>query len=474
MPELLLTKEHGEHEFQWQETYGQVYPIKGCFGEDRLMVSDPLALKYILNSQLFAFGPSHAKVVNVLLGHGNMLLKHGASHRHLRNLINPAFSSKNVRASLASIKEIGRKLADRWEALGFPGTTVDISPTLNDAALDATSDVILEHPFNALTGQSEVARIQRAIVDSVSSPTRFGQLIDAVLPYIPDSIVHWACNLPIPGLRTMQEYKKLTDELGGQLAQHKRNSEGSGIDQSFISGLVRGNANDNKDGVTDHEIGVHIRTILVAGQDTTGSTLGWILYRLAQMTDWQRELREEIRIAGLKSEPDYDSMSLLNAIINETLRFYPTFPMSERVATEDCVLPLSQPITTTTGVQISEIPIKKGQCVYIAIATYNRLSAIWGPDAGEFRPSRWLGDEPCKGPALGPHASLLTFFGGPSVCLGWRFAILQLQVIVAEIVSRFVLSLPEDDSVRARLAVTLVPETADGTRHLPVHVEAFT
>lgn len=45
--------------------------------EDRLMVSDPLALKYILNSQLFAFGPSHAKVVNVLLGHGNMLLKHG-------------------------------------------------------------------------------------------------------------------------------------------------------------------------------------------------------------------------------------------------------------------------------------------------------------------------------------------------------------------------------------------------------------
>jgi cytochrome P450 len=83
-------------------------------------------------------------------------------------------------------------------------------------------------------------------------------------------------------------------------------------------------------------------------------------------------------------------MPLLNALINvspcvprffvdlpenfiqEVLRMYCGFPLSERVATEDCILPLSQPLTTTTGIQISEIPIKKGQCLYVAIAAYHR------------------------------------------------------------------------------------------------------
>ncbi|KAJ7136757.1 cytochrome P450, partial [Mycena epipterygia] len=102
----------------------------------------------------------------------------------------------------------------------------------------------------------------------------------------------------------------------------------------------------------------------------------------------------------------------------EVLRFYSPFPLAERVATEDCVIPLSQPIITTTGEEIKQIPIKKGQYVYVAIASCHRLSSLWGADAHEFRPARWLEPDPYKGPALGPHASLLVFLGGPGVCLG--------------------------------------------------------
>ncbi|KAJ7708357.1 cytochrome P450 [Mycena rosella] len=158
------------------------------------------------------------------------------------------------------------------------------------------------------------------------------------------------------------------------------------------------------------------------------------------MPVFQQELREEIQRTSIGEDHDYNSMPLLTALINEVLRLYPAFPLSERVATGDCILPLSQPMKTITGVEISEIPIKKGQCVYVAIASYNRLTSIWGPDAHDFRPSRWLEKDPCNGPALGPHASLydlrphflldsiysmfprLTFFGGPAVCLGWRLA----------------------------------------------------
>ncbi|KAF7351340.1 Cytochrome P450 [Mycena sanguinolenta] len=280
LPELLLRLLWGKFLFLNLSTliYAQSF-----IQENRLMISDPTTIKYILNCGFFAFGPSQEKTGNILFGYGNVFIARGEKHRHLRTLMNPAFSSKNVRAILPALTETSRKLGDRWEALSVSGNIVDISHSLNDAALDAMGDAIFEYPFNAVTEQSELAKMHRIMTDSVSNPTK---------------------------------------------------------------------------------------------------------------------------------------------VMQEALRMYSAFPLSERITTEDCILPLSHPITTTTGVQISEIPIYKGQRLHIAIAAYHRLTSIWGPDAEEFKPSRWLEKDPCKGPALGPHASLLTFFGGPSVCLGWRFAYL--------------------------------------------------
>ncbi|KAJ7488981.1 cytochrome P450 [Mycena latifolia] len=460
MPQFLLSREYGEHEFQWQESYGP---------ESRLMISDPITVKHILNSPVFVWGPTHRKVANVLFGYGNIFLAQGA--------VQPM------------------SLADRWEFLGVPGNTVDISRLVGDAALDVIA--ILECSFNAQGGKSELSGVQRTLIDSVSSLTKFALLIDAVLRYIPDPILRLASTLPTSGTEFLQKYKRLTDDLARDLVRQKRDTEGFGIDQTFISQFIRPDDSDGNVGVPDEEIPVHLRTILFAGSDTTASTVGWILYRLAGMKDFQSELRTEIQL-GSVNEPDYDKMPLLNAMINEALRLYSPLPFVDRVATEDYVLPLSQPILTTNGVRIYELPIGKGQRLHISIAAYHRLASIWGPDAREFRPSRWLESEPCKGPALGPHASLLTFLGGPTVCLGQvssallsppmhadaflagglrtssfppEMRILEIQVLVVELVRKFVLTLPEDDSVRPHLATTMVSRTADDVQQLPIHVE---
>ncbi|KAJ6564433.1 cytochrome P450 [Mycena capillaripes] len=340
--QLLVSKEYGEHEFRWLET------------------------------PTFVHGLAQQKAGNFSFGLGNVFLAQDERHRYLRNIMNPAFSAKSVRATLPALREIGSRLVEQWEAQGFPGNTVDISDSLQNAALDAMGSAILEHSFNALEGKSELAKIQRTLLDSISNATKFGQLADAILPYIPE---------------TLQDY--------------------------------------------------------------------------------QQALRKEIQLATLNAtgDPDYDKMPRLNAIINEVLRFYSPLPLAERIAIEDCVLPLSQPLTTNTGAQISEIPIKKGQAFYIGIGSYHRLTSVWGSDAGVFRPSRWLEEDPCKGAALGPYASVLAFSAGPGVCLGWRFAILEIQVFVPELVRQFSLSLPENDSVRACIAVTMEARTADGFNH---------
>ncbi|KAJ7220839.1 cytochrome P450 [Mycena pura] len=474
--ELFLTKEYGEHEFEWQETFGPVYAIKACFGETRLMISDPLTTKFILNSPVFVSGAGQQKAANALFGYGSVFMAKGNAHRHLRGIMNPWFSAKNVRSTIPVIKDTAMKLVDRWESLGYPGTTADVTLTLHDAAVDLVGAAILEHPFNGLSGQSEMARIQRGLVNSLSSASKASQIVDACLQYIPDFVFSAALHLPIPATRMLREYRNATNQLSRQLIQQKRDTMGSKKDDAFISGLMRPADGDTTVGVPDDEIAVHLRTILFAGEDTTGCTLGWLLYELARMPDFQNALREEIYVASTKTGDrlDYDNMPLLNALINECLRMYPALPMAERVATEDCVLPLSRPITTTRGAQISDIPIKKGQYVYIAIGSYHRLASVWGPDARVFRPSRWLGDQPgpSNGSALGPHASLLSFLAGPNVCLGWRFAILELQVIVAEVVRKFALRLPAANSVRPQcFGLTLVPKSADGKPGIPLHIE---
>jgi hypothetical protein len=69
---------------------------------------------------------------------------------------------------------------------------------------------------------------------------------------------------------------------------------------------------------------------------------------------------------------EYDSLPLLNAFLKETLRFYPAAPYLERVAGEDLVIPLTSEIMTTSGERISHLPVKKGQFIAVAIASYQR------------------------------------------------------------------------------------------------------
>jgi cytochrome P450 len=63
---------------------------------------------------------------------------------------------------------------------------------------------------------------------------------------------------------------------------------------------------------------------------------------------------------------------IFNDDMQEVLRFYPSLPIADRVATADCVLPLGEPLKTTTGAKISEIPIRRGQRLYVSIAGYHR------------------------------------------------------------------------------------------------------
>ncbi|KAJ7361007.1 cytochrome P450 [Mycena albidolilacea] len=309
--------------------------IKGLFGEDILMVSDPVALQRIMNihSDSKAEGSSKA---------GNN-----------------------------SVRRPGLGLC----CLGIAGEHRRRSYT----PLGADSSICTLDGFKA---------------------DLFG---DVLLPYIPTFILRGVLLLPTAPSRALQRFRSVTDAMSTEIIQSKNEEQptGGSLGNDVLSVLIEGVSGQRKEKLTPNELAEQVRIILLGGQDTSADALAWCLYELAKIPQYQEKLREELELHRGRSNG----------------KFWGTIPLhpiwSARLPRT--VIPLASEITTTSGERISHLPVKKGQFISVAVASYQRAE---GTDADQFKPSRWIEGDPYKGKALGPYANLfaillsyLTWFG---------------------------------------------------------------
>ncbi len=194
----------------------------------------------------------------------------------------------------------------------------------------------------------------------------------------------------------------------------------------------------------------------VAGHDTTSKVLAFTMWALAQNPDIQSKLHEEVRT--ITGEPTYDDfvdpniLPYLDAVCKEAMRMFPPSTRSEKVAEEDDVIPLRQPIRGADGSWIKSIPVKKGQVIHIPSIGINRDEAVFG-DADTFRPTRWLvgrGDAaeskyctpgerglPPADQMCGGWSGLFTFTEGPRICVGMRLALFEYKAILTTLIRSF-------------------------------------
>ncbi|KAJ6538080.1 cytochrome P450 [Mycena capillaripes] len=468
MLQLLLPAEYGDHEFNWKRLYGPVYRVKGCFGQDRLMVSDPLALQHVLNSNHFEHGPSIDNAVSLLFEEKCVMAAKGESHKRLRAAMHIGFTTSMVRECLPLFERIAQAVTERFEEL--PELPADIIPVLSEATLNVMSQATLSSSTQDL-GQDFIlnnTQIMQSLFRTLASSQSAVQILaEVVAVRLPKWVWRAAVHLPTTTFNIIRTAKSFAREIGEQSIREKTVVGRQGQTDVFDLLLDIGRREKRRNALTNEEVAAQTGILFIAGQDNTTSLLAFGLLELARHPQFQKELRDEIHHFGNRSERSmYDNMPLLNAFIKETLRLYPAGALQERVAIQDTVIPLTGAIQTSTGELINRIVVPKGQVVSMAIASYHRLETLWGEDAHEFRPSRWLDGTAYQGQALGPYANLLSFLGGPRVCLGWRFAVLETQVFFFELVSKFSFALPKDDSdsVRARFANTLIPVLPNGEK----------
>lgn len=182
---------------------------------------------------------------------------------------------------------------------------------------------------------------------------------------------------------------------------------------------------------TEDQMVEQLLTFVAAGHETTASAMSWAAFVFCKHPHIEQRLREEIW-ASLDStawEANSDTtvtaaqladLPYLQAFCNEVLRLYPPIPMTVREAVVDTTL--------------ADHVIPKGTTVIVPIWGVNASPALWGPDAADFRPERWL--ESPSGGCKSNHA-FQTFIAGPRSCIGSSFARHEFQCLVAAWVGRF-------------------------------------
>ncbi|KAM7260938.1 hypothetical protein ACFE04_026413 [Oxalis oulophora] len=198
-----------------------------------------------------------------------------------------------------------------------------------------------------------------------------------------------------------------------------------------------------------------ILNFMIAGKDTTANTLSWFIYLLCKNPTIQEKIVQEIKGSLLFSlqekinnnndeahennivdnfvaditDATLDKMHYLHAALTETLRLYPAVPTDGRVALVDDVLP-------------DGLKVKKGDGVYYISYAMGRMPYIWGEDAEEFRPERWLDPNGVFQPQS--PFKFISFHARPRICLGKDFAYRQMKIFAIAMLHFFRFRLADD------------------------------
>ena len=160
----------------------------------------------------------------------------------------------------------------------------------------------------------------------------------------------------------------------------------------------------------------------------------YALIELAQHPEKQDALRKELSEFATKDPSDEqltNGLPYLNGVFRETLRLHPPVRMNSRMAAQDDVIPLSAPVATSSGKLVDSISIPAGSTVIAPLKALNSADEIWGPDAKEFKPERWLDGDVGLAPRareLAGYHHVMSFIDGPRICLGRLFAVAEFKV----------------------------------------------
>lgn len=351
-------------------SFGDVYK-SSVYGTTVYAVRDIEFAYHVLveNWQNYAKGQLIERVA-LLLGNG-LMVSEGELWKHQRQMIQPAFNHKSVAPLVKLMAAVNSKLLEKWQLAAEKSESVNVTRDVSSMALEVVVRFILGDDYDRAGSHFEILHEEKA--RDMAFARSFRALRDVLLKIMD------------------QRRKTPADRADG------------------LTMLMQ--ARDPRSGqpMPDRQIIDEILTLVVAGHETTASTLNWTWYLISQHPEVEKKLSNELAASELSELDDLPNFSYTRQIIEEAMRLYPAgWLVTRRALANDRLGPYFVPAGTE---------------IYIAPYFIQRHPNIW-PDPDTFDPDRFL-------PENAKHRHRLAsipFSSGPRNCIGALFARVEMQI----------------------------------------------
>ncbi len=415
--------------------YGNVFTLRLPRTEQPVVIfAEPAAVRDIWTGDPDTLHAGKANaILRSVVGEHSLLILDGERHLRERRLMLPPFHGERMRAYGEAMRDATSREIDRWP--------LDRAFPVHASAQAITLEVIMRTIFGVGPEDPQLAPLRDALVRWTTLGTsRLGTAVLLLTP--PERALDvralasrsWGRILPwAPLVRAHAETTRLVHEV---IAARRR--EGTTGRDDILSMLL--DARDEAgEAMTDDQLHDEMLTLLVAGHETTATTLAWTLHHLLENPAWLRRVTAEVRevVGSGRVQPEQtERLVLLDAAIKETLRLTPIVPMVGRV--------LAKPAT------IGGVELPAGAAALASIYLVHRRADLW-PDPHRFDPSRFVGKKV-------DSTIYFPFGGGVRRCLGMAFASYEMKIVLATVLSRVELAAAPGPRVRiVRRGITFAP-----------------
>ncbi len=403
------------------QEYGDVVYFSGLLFSG-LQLNHPDDIGEVLVSKCSYFVKDRSlRILRLILGNG-LVTSEGDLWRRQRRLMQPAFHRDRIAAYGAVMIDYANRLLADWQ----DGEVRDIHQDMMRLTVEIAAKTLFGVDL-ADDGADDIGVAMQIAIEYFEARST-----NAVLFFLPD----W---LPTPANLRFRRVAQRMDALIYEIIQQRRASSEEHAD--LLSMLLQAQDEDGAS-MTNRQLRDEVMTLLVTGHETTANALSWTVYLLAQHPEVEAKLVEELEgVLGVRSPTvaDLHRLQYTERIVMESLRLYPPVWAMSRTVLHDC--------------EIAGCPLRPGNFVFISQWVVHRDPRFFEqPDL--FNPDRWAGDLARQLPTF----AYFPFGGGPRVCIGKSFAMMEAILLLAIIAQKFQFTLDPNHPVAPWPAFTLRPK----------------
>ncbi|MBW4528705.1 MAG: cytochrome P450 [Phormidium tanganyikae FI6-MK23] len=384
------------------QRYGDIFTLRiGPVFTPQVFVSDPQAIQ-----QIFATDPKHldsgeaAGIKSPLLGRQSLLALEGKSHQRQRRLLTPPLHGERMLTYGELIRSITEQQTQQWQV----GEPFPVLPSMQAISFE----IILKAVFGLEDGP-RYQTLKDQLIAILNPKVPLVTELMFVFPGLQQDLGAWS-----PWGSFLRQIQQLDELIYAEIRDRKETAPSARTD---ILSLMITARDEQGQPMTEVELRDELITLLIAGHETTASSLAWALYWIHQRPEVHEKLRQEL--AGLGANPDPNAIfraSYLTAVCCEALRLYPVVMLALNRIVKSPLEILGYRLEPGTVI----IP-----CIYL---THQREKLY--PEPKQFRPERFLERQ------FAPY-EYLPFGGGNRRCIGMAFALFEMKLVLTTVLSQW-------------------------------------